>query len=245
MVTDLIGRRVVVTRPRAQAGELARLLSERGASVVLRPTIEVVLRDDEATVGKLARISKATTDAVLVTSTNAAQALAAHASPAARAVPVFAVGSATADALRRHGFGDVRVGMEASGEGLLDYMRGTLGDHLAGMRFVAPQSSRAHDALVRGLVASRAEVEVVPAYDTLVIRGGAPLPAEGVDWITFTSPSAVEGFLAELEMPAGARIACLGMTTREAADGRGLRVDVVAQPASLEGLVEAIARARR
>ncbi|HSI04176.1 MAG TPA: uroporphyrinogen-III synthase, partial [Myxococcota bacterium] len=187
--------------------------------------------------------SPATTDAVLVTSGNAAHALATYSTPAARAVPIFAVGSATADALRRQGFGDVRVGMVASGAGLLDYMRGTLGDRLAGMRLLAPQSSRAHDTLVSGLIASRAEVEIVTAYDTRVVRDGEPLPAEPIDWITFTSPSAVEGFLTALTLPRGARVACLGATTRDAAEAQGLRVTVVPRTPSLVGLVDAIAEA--
>jgi uroporphyrinogen-III synthase len=244
MATDLKGVSVVVTRPRSQAGELSRLLSERGATVIVRPTIEVVLRDDRRTVEQLAAITPVTTDAVLVTSGNAAQALATYATPAARSVPVFAVGSATADALRRQGFGDVRVGMVASGEGLLDYMRGTLGDRLPGMRLVAPQSSRAHDTLVSGLIASRAHVEIVAAYDTRLVLDGEPLPSERIDWITFTSPSAVEGFLAALELPPGARVACLGATTRDAAQTQGLRVAVVPRTPSLVGLVDAIAEAR-
>src|SRR5437016_1966740 len=37
----LFGRRVVVTRPRAQAGELARLLEDAGAEVILFPTIAI------------------------------------------------------------------------------------------------------------------------------------------------------------------------------------------------------------
>ena len=244
MATDLKGVSVVVTRPRSQAGELVRLLSERGATAVVRPTIEVVLRNDRATVERLAGITKLTTDAVLVTSANAARALATHATTAARSVPIFAVGSATADALRRHGFGDVRVGMVASGEGLLDYMRGTLGDHLAGMCFVPPQSSRAHDTLVRGLIASRAEVEIITAYDTHVVRDGEPLPSGRIDWVTFTSPSAVEGFFDALHLPRGTRVACLGATTRKAAEERGHHVDVVARTPSLEGLVDAIAESR-
>ena len=245
MAEHLKGARVLVTRPREQAGELTRLLSQRGAEVLLRPTIEVVLRDDKQTVERLAAITPATTDAVLITSGNAAQALAAHTTMAARAMPVFAVGTATADALRRHGFGDVRVGLEASAEGLLDYMRGTLGDHLAGMRFVAPQSSRAHDTLVTGLIASRSDVEIVIAYDTRSVRDGEPLPSGRIDWLTFTSPSAVDGFLDALKVPAGARVACLGKTTRDGARARGLKVDVTPQTPSLVGLVDAIVEAHQ
>lgn len=244
MARQLKGVRVLVTRPRDQSAELTRLLEGRGADVILRPTIEVVLRDDSRTVARLAAITPATTDAVLITSGNAARALAAHATIAARAVPVFAVGSATADALRRHGFGDVRVGLEASAEGLLDYMRGTLGDHLPGMRFVAPQSSRAHDTLVSGLIASRSDVEVVTAYDTRTVRNGEPLPLGRIDWLTFTSPSAVDGFVEALKVPAGSRIACLGKTTRDGARARGLTVDVTPQMPSLMGLVDAIAEAQ-
>src|SRR3989442_1728910 len=65
----LFGRRVVVTRPRAQAGELARLLEDVGAEVILFPTIAIAPpRDPEALERAVARAAQY--DWVVFTSPN-------------------------------------------------------------------------------------------------------------------------------------------------------------------------------
>ena len=86
---------VLVTRPEPGAGETAARLTARGFLPVLAPVMTIVPRG--LSVGRLPQ-------AVLVTSGNAIPALPA----ALHAVPLFAVGDATAERAWRAGFLDVR-----------------------------------------------------------------------------------------------------------------------------------------
>ena len=66
----------------------------------------------------------------------------------------------------------------------------------------------------------------------------------GVDGITFTSPSALRGFLRVgeewRELLAGVRVVSLGPATTELARREGVRVDVEAEERSMSGLVDAL-----
>ena len=67
---------------------------------------------------------------------------------------------------------------------------------------------------------------------------------EGVDVVTFTSSSTVRNLMELLggdkELLASSLIACIGPVTAGAAAELGLRVDLVAKVATVEGLVEAL-----
>lgn len=87
--------RALVTRPRAEAAVLAAELARRGIDTLIEPMIEIVARN-------AALPDVATIQAVLCTSANGVRALAR--TSAARDVPLFAVGDATAQAARAAGF---------------------------------------------------------------------------------------------------------------------------------------------
>src|SRR5581483_2853796 len=90
--------RALVTRPKAEAAELAAALARRGIAAVVEPLIEIRPLD-------LPAPSLAGVQAVLCTSANGVGALAA--AVAERAIPVFAVGDATAARARQQGFRQV------------------------------------------------------------------------------------------------------------------------------------------
>ena len=93
--------RLVVTRPAADAERTAVALRLRGHAVTVAPVLHV-----ESLPG--APISDGPWAAILVTSANAAPAVAAHARFAElRALPVLAVGERSAQAMREAGFADV------------------------------------------------------------------------------------------------------------------------------------------
>lgn len=91
--------RLLITRPEPDARHTAAALRARGHDVVVAPLMQIApVR--EAAIGAGA--------AILVTSANAAQAIAAHRQHAAlRGLPVFAVGARSAQAMRTAGFADV------------------------------------------------------------------------------------------------------------------------------------------
>src|SRR5436190_23939583 len=92
------GLRALVTRPREDAAELAAALTARGIETVIEPLIEIYFRTEPAP-------DLAGAQAVLCTSANGVRALARLSGE--RALPLLAVGDATAARARAEGFADV------------------------------------------------------------------------------------------------------------------------------------------
>jgi uroporphyrinogen-III synthase len=91
--------RLLVTRPEPDASRTAELLCERGHTVLVAPVL--VTQPVEAHF-------KSSYDAVLLTSANAARALAKHSRASEfTKLPCFAVGERSAEAARTAGFADV------------------------------------------------------------------------------------------------------------------------------------------
>jgi uroporphyrinogen-III synthase len=92
------GLRALVTRPRAEAAELAEALSRRGIAAIIEPLLDIRYRSEPAP-------DLAGVQAVLCTSANGVRAL-ARLSPE-RGVPLLAVGETTAARARAEGFTDI------------------------------------------------------------------------------------------------------------------------------------------
>jgi uroporphyrinogen-III synthase len=93
--------RLLLTRPEPDAQRTAATLRRHGHTVIIAPLLRIeALPDAEIGAGPWA--------AIVITSANAAHAIAAHARKNALAgVPVFAVGERSAQAMRDGGFADV------------------------------------------------------------------------------------------------------------------------------------------
>jgi uroporphyrinogen-III synthase len=93
--------RLLVTRPEPDAQRTAAILRARGHQVLVAPVLQIEPIAD-------ADLGPPVWQAVVMTSANAARAIAAHPRLAElRALPVFAVGQNTAQAAREAGFADV------------------------------------------------------------------------------------------------------------------------------------------
>jgi uroporphyrinogen-III synthase len=93
--------RLLLTRPEPDAQRTAAALRQRGHTVVVAPLMRIESLSD-------AEISAGPWTAILITSANAAHAIAAHPRRNALArLPVFAVGDRSAQAMRDSGFADV------------------------------------------------------------------------------------------------------------------------------------------
>src|SRR5712692_4630026 len=92
------GLSALVTRPRAEAGSLAEALAARGIAAIIEPLLDIHYRS--APSPDLAGVQ-----AILCTSANGVRALARLAEE--RAVPLFAVGEASAARARAEGFARV------------------------------------------------------------------------------------------------------------------------------------------
>ena len=118
-----------------------------------------------------------------------------------------------------------------------------------------PRAKIATADLPDGLREKGAHVDDVPLYDTVKVASGsdkgrdeieADLLNGRIDLVTFTSSSTVTNFLEMFPahtpdvLLADVQVAVIGPTTQKTAVEYGLHVDVIAQTASVESLVEAI-----
>lgn len=246
----LFGWTVVVTRTREQAGDLVRLLEDRGATVWDSPLIRVEPPADGAPLRAAVR-SLATFDWVVFTSANGVtrfwealerEALDARAFGAAR---VACIGPGTAAALARRGVRPDLVPEAYVAEALLDALARAGG--VSGACILLPRAASGRPVLPEGLRALGAEVVEVEAYRTVPETAGAAelrswLAAGRIDALTFTSPSTVASFVDSVGVETGrALVAAIGPVTADAARALGLPVHIVATEHTMAGLVEALA----
>ena len=242
----LHGRRVVVTRARAQASGLAATLSALGAEVIELPAIRI-----ESLIGSDA-VRDAVTDLhtyalVCLTSPNGVRllfdAMAAQGRDA-RALAnatVAAIGPGTAAALAERGVIADVVPERFVAESLVDALAGV---EVADRPALVARAAEARDVLPDALTRRGANVDVVALYET-VREDPAPEAveaAQAADYVTFTSSSTVRNLLDAIgdRFPPNARIVSIGPVTTATARELGLEVHVEAERHDPSGLVEAL-----
>jgi uroporphyrinogen III methyltransferase / synthase len=244
----LAGKRVLVTRPRAQAAALIEKLSTLGAVPVIFPTIEISTAEDPALLDQ-AIAELASYHWVIFTSVNGVSAFWQRLSAlgkdnqAFRGIRVAAIGPATAQALRERGVEPSFVPGEYVAEAILP----GLGE-VKGQRILLPRADIARKALVDELSRQGAIPEEIAAYRTVPAKPDPQALREleqGIDIATFTSSSTVRNYLkilGERAIPLlkDAIIACIGPITADEVRKQGLKVDIVAEDYTADGLVEAI-----
>jgi uroporphyrinogen III methyltransferase / synthase len=242
----LHGRRVVVTRARAQASGLAATLRGLGAEAVELPAIRIEPRLESEEVRRAAA-SIGEYALVCVTSPNGAdllfEALAA-ASLDARALAgatVAAIGPGTARALARHGVAADVVPERFVAEALVEALAAI---EVEGVRALVARAAEARDVLPDALRERGAEVDVVALYETVREQPdeAAVAAAQGADYVTFTSSSTVTNLTEALgdRFPRSARVVSIGPVTSEAARTAGLEVHVEAERHDVDGLLAAL-----
>ena len=245
---------ILVTRPRKDAETFAALAREFGFETIPFPTIEIrPLEENPALRHALNHLDAY--DWILFTSANAvppfftakkADAARADGGMIPRRTRVAAVGEKTAAALRAR---RVRVDFVPA-RFVSDEILAGLGE-IRNRWMLYPAAEIARDVLPQAIVRAGGTVHQITVYRTLP---AAPDPQglsalrEGVDWLTFTSPSTVRNFITltrraglnPFQLAGSPRVACIGPVTAEAARELGFRVDAVAEPHTAEGLLAAI-----
>ncbi len=237
----LVGRRIVLTRPRDQVGELAEALERLGATVLAMPLVDIEPIEDARSLDvALARLEAYRW--LVFTSANGVaglrERLGEKALPAA--TRVAAVGPATAEAVRTLGveaaFVPDRFAAEEIAAGL---------GPLQGVRILLPQADIASPSLAVELRSRGALVDAVAAYRTVAIEPSLHDVSElqrGVDAIVIASGSAARSLVASRvgNLVLGATVVCIGPKTAEAAREVGLPVGLVADEATSEGIIDAL-----
>jgi uroporphyrinogen-III synthase len=252
MTGALSGKRIVVTRAPHQAGELADRLRQHGAEPLLYPCIDIAPPEDPSAFdAALHDAARGDYDWLVLTSPNTVlilkQRLEQHSITLPATLKVAAVGPSTAGSARK------LLGVEVSlvpekyiAESLAEALRPQ-----AGTRILLPQADIARPVLAQSLIASGAAVKAIDAYRTITGSGGKDVPAllaaKQIDVVTFTSGSTASGFMNRLldeegdpDDLDGVCIACIGPVAANAAREVGLKVDVMPDEHTLDGLVNGL-----
>jgi len=247
------GRRIVVTRARKQAGELAQRIEALGGEVIEFPTIEI---KPPASFDELDRAVQQI-DAyhwIIFTSVNSVEPFLARLEKAGKAVgdldhaQVAAIGSETAKRLSAAGVAVAVIPSRYQAEGILESLEPRW---LIGKRVLIPRAAKARDVLPETLREWGATVDVVEAYQTVAPAFDAAairreLQKGSIDMITFTSSSTVNNFLqicggGSLAATIGtAAIASIGPITAKTVEELGGRVAITARKFTLDGLIAAM-----
>jgi len=209
--------KVVVTRPKEQAGPLVDRLEELGYEVVECPLIEIERTSDEP-------IDCTGYEWAVVTSPNGADEVARRAEHLPK---IAAVGPGTAEQLRKHGIEPDFVPKVSSVDGLLDEFPRPAGRIV----YLAAENARRRpiDAL---------DADHVPLYRTVLLQPEAP---DG-DVVVLASGSAARAYA---WTGGTAPAVSIGPETTRVAESAGLAVAVEAEVHDLDGLVAAVEKFAR
>ena len=253
----LFGKRILVTRPREAAAELADLLEALGAQAIEAPMIRILPPEDYgpldeacATVGRF--------DWVVFTSANAVDSFMQRLGASGRdlralgGVRVCAVGPATAERLARHGLRVDLVPQEYRAETLAHAL--TESGDVRGLKIFLPRADIGREVVAEELKKHGAEVTEAVAYRTAVAEAeheSEPdiyrmLLERRIDVVTFTSASAVRSFVKVLGTEPAADllrttiVASVGPVTAEAAAQYKIQSTIVPTEYTIPALVDAI-----
>ncbi len=250
----LWGKTILVTRSRMQASALADQLAELGAEVIESATIDIQPAPAAPINQALLEVRDGAFDWLVLTSPNGARAvfermdaIGMDARGLAK-VKIAAVGPGTAEAMRQHLIHPDLIAEQFTTESLAGSLaRQVAGD--AGKRVLLMRADIATPLLAQTLGAAGANVQDIVAYRTV---RPATLPPEAlealrenrVNWVTFTSSSTVENFLAmtaaDPRILSGIKLAAIGPVTAETMKAHGLTPTVIAQPHTIDALVKTI-----
>ncbi len=239
----LAGKRIVVTRARAQASELAEKLSALGAQVVEAPVIGVELHGERL---PLSEGVGSRWDWIIFTSANGVQAFFAELyslgmdTRALGTTKIASIGAATSDVLKDVGIVPDFVPSKATSDVLAAEI-----NRVHGARILLPVSSLTDRRLSDALRKRGGHIEQIAAYDTRP----EPLDEQQLrevleaDVVTFTSASTARNLRAALgdqELSEATKLVSIGAETSKAVMEAFGRVDAEAATAALDALVDAV-----
>jgi uroporphyrinogen-III synthase len=243
-------KRILITRPKAQAGEFARLLRAAEYEPVFFPVIEIRPAIDPSILDSALQ-ALPNFDWMVLTSVNGVDAVwerlhVLQVSGLPAGLKIAAIGPKTAAALQDRGVQPDFVPDEYVAEAILP----GLGD-LKGRAVLLPRADLARKALAEDIRRAGGQASEVVAYHTLPVipePEGLRALQEGVSAITLTSSSTARNFAAvlyaagldPLALPGDPVYACIGPITADTAREEGLPVHLVAQEYTTEGLLQSL-----
>jgi uroporphyrinogen-III synthase len=262
----LQNKRILVTRTRAQASDLAARLEALGATPILIPTIEIVPPESYTRLDTaLAQLE--TFDWLLFTSANAVEVFQQRQSlnpPTNPGAPrpdsgtwvsgsplpprIAVIGPATARAVQGTGLAVDLIPPKYVAESLAE----ALAPEAQGKRVLLIRAAEARDTLPEALTAAGATVTIADAYRNRIPPESIPAlrqlfasPASYPDAITFTSASTARNLVALLEaanltLPPGIALASIGPITSKTLRDLDLEPSIEAPAATIDALIQSL-----
>ncbi len=248
----LFGKTIVLTRAREQSESFTQMLMEKGADPLPFPVIQTVPPEDWGPLDTaLAKLDQY--HGLIFTSANGVKFFLQRLHEKEmdirelKGIRIYAIGPKTAQAVRDLGIRVDIVPENFVAESLLE----SLGkEGVKGKKYLLPRAQVAREILPDTLRESGAEIDVVPAYKTILPATGkealeAKLREGSVDVITFTSTSTVKNFMDLIGNDLKAYlaitvIACIGPITAKTAQDLGLKVDIIPKEYTVESLTQAL-----
>ena len=252
----LFGKRIVVTRTRAQAGELSARLRRLGAEVLEMPVIRIAPPSNRREFAESV-VHAHTYDWLVFSSPNGVERFFQAFFAVYRDIRsiggarIAAIGPGTEAKLREYGLAVDVMPKKFVAEGLVKAFRdareeiGTI-EHST---FLWVRGEEARRVIYDGLNALGAIVDECIAYKTEaetedVAGAQAAFRERGADIVTFTSSSTAENFFKlGLPWPEGCRAASIGPVTTATLKELGHAPSITAKTHDINGLVEAIVKA--
>lgn len=247
---ELTSKRIVVTRPKSQAGDFARQLQALGAIPIFFPVIQISAHQDTSALDQALRQLDRYNWLVL-TSVNGVQIVwermaALHITKLPQQLKIAAIGPKTAAALAAEGVQPDFIPTEYIAEAILP----GLGD-LKGQSILLLRADIARPALPQAISNAGGlayEVSVYSTHPTEPDLQALHALRQGVDVITLTSSSIVRNFvnlvrqsgLDPLLLPGKPLFACIGPVTAATASEEGLPVHLVASEYTTDGLIKSL-----
>jgi uroporphyrinogen III methyltransferase / synthase len=252
----LFGKRILMTRAKEQAAEMAGLLAGYGAEPIEAPTIEIAAPADWTPVDRaIAEIHAYRW--LIFTSINGVSQFMTHLRESgldARCLAgrtICCIGPRTAQELERFGVKADMIPAEYQAEGLL----AALAAHsMKNSRVLIPRAEVARETLPDELRARGAVVDVIPVYRTVAPKAAVEswrqqLVDRHIHVVTFTSSSTVRNFVDLLggidvakDLLESVSVACIGPITARTVEEYGLTVAIVARENTVPALADAIAQ---
>jgi uroporphyrinogen III methyltransferase/synthase len=250
----LFGKRVLVTRPLHQAGDLVRRLEELGAVPVVLPAVEVREPSDRSAVDQaLTRLAEF--HWLVFTSANGVHALVRRLRQTGRdlralgPLQLAAIGPSTADALRSYQLEPDLVPATYRSESLAAVLK----EKAAGKRILLARADRGRDVLRHELqaVATVEQIAVYSQVDAVQMDSEVldSLRRGEIDYVTLTSSNIARSLARALDETSRARILSgeirlVTISPVTSADVRavGLPVAAEAEEYTVPGLVQALVR---
>jgi uroporphyrinogen III methyltransferase/synthase len=248
----LFGKTFVITRPEEQSEAFMSGLLERGAEPFLFPVIETVPPEDwkplDNAIQKLDSY-----DGLIFTSVNGVKFFIRRLKEKGKdarelkGLRLYAIGPKTEQAVNALSINVDVVPEDFVAESLID----SLGkENIKGKKFLLPRAAVAREILPDQLRAQGATIDVTPAYRTVRPQTDTQelvrrLKEGSIHAVTFTSSSTVTHFMemigTELKPQiAKIAVACIGPVTAKTAEKAGLKVNIMAEEYTVDGLIAAL-----